>query len=82
MTWLSSIISVGGAAGSAIVGHIIDAGGARWGYVFAAGCGALAVAVCLAGLRRLRTDARRNRQNELMDRQSHGQAEPVSGQRR
>lgn len=56
MTWLSSIISVGAAAGSAIVGHIIDAGGARWGYVFAAGCGALAVAVCLAGLRRLRAD--------------------------
>jgi MFS family permease len=54
MTWLSSIISVGVAAGSAIAGQIIDAGGARWGYVFAAGCGTLAVAVCLAGLRRLR----------------------------
>jgi MFS family permease len=56
MTWLSSIISIGVAAGSAIVGHVIDAGGARWGYVFAAGCGTLAVVICAAGLRRLRTD--------------------------
>jgi MFS family permease len=56
MTWLSSIISVGVAAGSAIAGLIIDAGGARWGYAFAAGCGTLAVLVCLAGLRGLRTE--------------------------
>jgi|SRR5450755_273068 MFS family permease len=54
MTWLSSAVSVGVAAGSAIAGHIVDAGGARWGYVFAAGCGGLAAVVCIAGLGRLR----------------------------
>jgi MFS family permease len=54
MAWLSSTISVGVAAGSAAVGHIIDVSGARWGYVFAAGCGAAACAVCLLGLPRLR----------------------------
>jgi MFS family permease len=53
MTWLSSAVSVGVAAGAAIAGHIVDAGGARWGYVFAAGCGALAAVVCIAGLGRL-----------------------------
>jgi MFS family permease len=56
MAWLSSAISVGVAAGSAIAGQIIDAAGARWGYVFAACCGAVAVAVCLAGLRNLRVE--------------------------
>ncbi|HZC39892.1 MAG TPA: MFS transporter, partial [Streptosporangiaceae bacterium] len=55
MTWLSSAISVGVATGSPIAGHLIDALGARWGYVFAAGCGGAAVLTCLAGLRRLRT---------------------------
>ncbi|HUZ23660.1 MAG TPA: MFS transporter [Streptosporangiaceae bacterium] len=54
MTWLSSAIAVGLAAGSAIAGHIVDAGGARWGYVFAAGCGGLAAVVCIVGLGRLR----------------------------
>src|SRR5215471_2426294 len=54
LAWLSSSISVGVAAGSAVAGQVIDAGGARWGYAFAAGCGATAVAVCLSGLRRLR----------------------------
>jgi MFS family permease len=53
MTWLSSAVSVGVAAGSAVAGHIVDAGGARWGYVFAAGCGGLAALVCVAGLGRL-----------------------------
>jgi hypothetical protein len=37
-----------------VAGLVIDTGGARWGYWFAAGCGATAVAVCLLGLRRLR----------------------------
>jgi MFS family permease len=59
MAWLSSAISVGVAAGSAIAGQIIDAAGARWGYVFAACCGAVAVTVCLAGLRNLRVEPRR-----------------------
>jgi MFS family permease len=54
MAWLTSAISVGVATGSAVAGQVIDAAGARWGYVFAAGCGAAAVAACLLGLRRLR----------------------------
>lgn len=53
MAWLSSTISVGVAVGSAVVGHLIDAAGARAGYTFAACCGALAVTICLAGRRRL-----------------------------
>jgi predicted MFS family arabinose efflux permease len=55
ITWLSSAISVGVAAGAAVVGFIIDAHGPRTGYVFAAACGAASVATCLLGLRRLRT---------------------------
>jgi len=54
MAWLTSAISVGVAAGSAVAGQVIDAAGARWGYAFAAGCGAAAVTSCLLGLRRLR----------------------------
>jgi MFS family permease len=54
MTWLSSAVSVGVAAGSAVAGQIVDAGGARWGYAFAACCGGVAAAICLAGLGRLR----------------------------
>jgi len=54
MTWLSSAISVGVAAGSPLAGHLIDAYGARWGYLFAAACGAGAVLAGLAGRDRLR----------------------------
>jgi MFS family permease len=54
MTWLSSAISVGVATGSPLAGHLIDAYGARWGYLLAAACGAAAVATGLAGLGRLR----------------------------
>jgi len=54
LAWLTSAISVGVAAGSAVGGQVIDAGGARGGYAFAAGCGAAAVTACLLGLRRLR----------------------------
>ena len=54
MAWLSSSISVGVATGSAIVGHIIDASGARWGYAFAAAGALAAVLTCLLGIRRLR----------------------------
>jgi MFS family permease len=54
LTWLSSAISVGIATGSAVAGHLVDVGGARWGYWFAAACGAGAVTTCLLGLRRLR----------------------------
>jgi MFS family permease len=54
LTWLSSAVSVGVATGSAVAGHLVDLGGARWGYWFAAACGAGAVATCLLGLGRLR----------------------------
>jgi hypothetical protein len=43
------------AAGAAVAGQVIDAGGARWGYVLVAGCGAGACLACLAGLSPLRT---------------------------
>jgi len=54
MSWLTSTISVGVAAGAAIAGQIVDVAGARWGYAYAAACGTIAVAVCLLGRRRLR----------------------------
>lgn len=54
MAWLSSGIGVGVAAGSSVVGFIIDAHGHRWGYLFAAACGAISAIICLAGRRRLR----------------------------
>ncbi len=54
MSWLSSAISVGVAAGSPVAGHLIDAHGASWGYLFAAGCGLAALATALAGRGRLR----------------------------
>lgn len=57
MTWLSSSISVGVATGSPIAGRLIDSFGARWGYAFAACCGAAAVAAAAAGLARLRAPA-------------------------
>jgi MFS family permease len=57
MSWLSSGISVGVAAGASAVGFIIDAHGPRLGYVFGAGCGAASAAVAIAGQRRLRTSA-------------------------
>ena len=50
MTWLSSAISVGVATGSPVAGHLIDAYGARWGYLLAAACGSAAVLTGLAGL--------------------------------
>lgn len=53
MTWLSSTISVGVAIGSSVAGQLVDAAGPRVSYEFAAGCGALAVTVCLLGRRRL-----------------------------
>jgi MFS family permease len=54
MTWLSSAISIGVAAGSSASGRIIDVAGPRWGYGFAASCGLIAVTICLVGLARLR----------------------------
>jgi predicted MFS family arabinose efflux permease len=56
LTWLTSAISVGVAVGSAVAGRLVDAGGARWGYWFAASCGAAAVVTCLLGLGKLRVN--------------------------
>jgi MFS family permease len=58
LAWLTSAISIGVAIGSAVAGQIIDAGGARWGYLFAAACGVVAATVCLLGLRPLRAPGR------------------------
>jgi MFS family permease len=54
MAWLSSGIAVGLAAGSAMVGFVIDGHGPRAGYVFAAACGLASAVTCLVGLGRLR----------------------------
>jgi len=54
MSWLSSGIAVGMAIGASVVGFVIDAYGPRFGYAFAALCGAASAAICLAGLDRLR----------------------------
>jgi MFS family permease len=54
MSWLSSGISVGVAAGASVVGFIIDAHGPRIGYVFGAACGAASAVTCIVGLPRLR----------------------------
>jgi predicted MFS family arabinose efflux permease len=53
MSWLNTGIGVGVACGATAAGFIIDAAGARWGYVFAASCGSAGVLACLGGLRRL-----------------------------
>jgi len=45
---------VGVATGSPLAGHLIDAYGARWGYLLAAACGFGAALTALAGLGRLR----------------------------
>ena len=55
MSWLSSGIGVGLAAGASVAGFILDAHGARVGYAFAAACGVASAATCLLGLRRLRS---------------------------
>jgi MFS family permease len=55
MSWLSSGIGVGLAAGASVVGFILDAHGARMGYAFAAACGVASAATCLLGLPRLRS---------------------------
>ncbi len=57
MSWLSSGISVGVAAGASVVGFILDAYGARYGYVFAAGCGAVSAITAVLGRRRLTCSA-------------------------
>jgi MFS family permease len=58
MTWLTSAISVGVAAGSAAAGGLLDTGGARFGYLFAACCGAAAFLAAAGGFSRLRQPLR------------------------
>jgi MFS family permease len=55
MSWLSSGISVGVAAGASLVGFVIDAHGPRFGYGLAALYGVVSVGICLLGMRRLRS---------------------------
>jgi MFS family permease len=50
MSWLSTGIAVGVAAGSTAAGFVLDASGPRWGYVLAASCGFLATVTYLAAL--------------------------------
>jgi MFS family permease len=54
MSMLSTAIGLGLAAGPPLAGRLIDAHGARWGYLFALACGTLALAAGLLGARRLR----------------------------
>ncbi|MER7490397.1 MFS transporter [Streptomyces sp. NPDC126497] len=57
MTWVSTGLAVGIAAGSSVAGWVIDAAGARAGYGVPAAAGAVAVAVGFLGYRRLRQPA-------------------------
>ncbi|MFF8267445.1 MFS transporter [Streptomyces sp. NPDC016562] len=53
MTWISTGLAVGVAVGSSVTGLVIDAAGARSGYVVSISAGAAAAAVAFAGYRRL-----------------------------
>ncbi|MEU4728540.1 MFS transporter [Streptomyces sp. NPDC023588] len=53
MTWISTGLAVGVAVGSSVTGLVIDAAGARSGYVVSISAGATAAAVAFAGYRRL-----------------------------
>jgi MFS family permease len=53
ISWLSSGIAVGVAAGASVVGFVIDSRGPRAGYAFAAVCGVASALTCLLGMRRL-----------------------------
>ncbi|MFJ4682590.1 MFS transporter [Streptomyces sp. NPDC091377] len=57
MTWTSTGLAVGVALGSSAGGWVIDAAGARTGYVVPAVSGAVAVAVGFLGYRRLKRPA-------------------------
>ncbi|MET8829793.1 MFS transporter [Streptomyces sp. NPDC004610] len=57
MTWTSTGLAVGVALGSSAGGWVIDASGARAGYVVPAVAGAVAVAVGFLGYRRLKRPA-------------------------
>lgn len=53
MTWVTSGIGIGASAAASVVGFIIDAHGARAGYLLAAACGIASAATGLLGHRRL-----------------------------
>jgi MFS family permease len=53
MALLSTAIGLGLAVGPPLAGKLIDTHGARWGYLFALTCGAIALAAGLLGGRRL-----------------------------
>lgn len=57
MTWTGTGLAVGVALGSSAAGWVVDASGAEAGYVVPVVSGALAVAVAVLGLRRLRRPA-------------------------
>lgn len=57
MTWVSTGLAAGVAAGSSVAGRVIDAAGARAGYGVPAVAGAVAVAVGFLGYRRLKRPA-------------------------
>ncbi|MDX3538047.1 MFS transporter [Streptomyces sp. MB09-01] len=53
MTWISTGLAVGIALGSSVTGWVVDAAGARTGYVVSISAGVAAAAVAFAGYRRL-----------------------------
>ncbi|MGW6937665.1 MFS transporter [Streptomyces xanthophaeus] len=57
MTWIGTGLAVGVAIGSSVTGLVIDAAGARNGYVVSLSAGAAAAAVAFAGFRRLTRSA-------------------------
>ncbi|MEV7611429.1 MFS transporter [Streptomyces sp. NPDC089799] len=57
MTWISTGLAVGVAAGSSLTGQVADMSGARAGYVVSISAGAAAAAVAFAGYRRLTRSA-------------------------
>ncbi|MBT2450267.1 MFS transporter [Streptomyces sp. ISL-43] len=57
MTWISTGLAVGVALGSSVAGWVIDAAGARSGYVVSISAGTAAAAVAFAGYRRLTRSA-------------------------
>ncbi|MFI5619864.1 MFS transporter [Streptomyces sp. NPDC051567] len=57
MTWISTGLAVGIALGSSAAGWVIDAAGARPGYVVSISAGAAAAVVAFAGYRRLTRSA-------------------------
>jgi MFS family permease len=71
MALLSTAIGLGLAAGPPLAGKLIDAHGARWGYLFALSCGALAL---VAGLTGSRTLADRPDRRELVAQGTGGSA--------